>query len=182
MGVFNWENLSFFRLQNECRFLQMLHSSWCVIKGWETCILGRPFGDNRVFKTQKLGMIPLLIWKNIWFLCTLCWVVFFYPLCPYPISISASMLHYCSSKFPKQYFSLSLTSSSPEQNVIWNFPTSETRFLSSSHFALTSTSDSWLNERNSSIPLKLSLSRSLSHLPWATTLPHYRHHIFHCHL
>ena len=50
-----------------------------------------------------------------------------------------------------------LTSSSPEQSVIWNFPISETRFLFSSHFALTWTWDGWFNKRNSSIPLKSSL-------------------------
>ena len=83
--------------------------------------------------------------ENIWFLCTMCWVVFLYPLCSYPISVSAFTLHYCSLKFPKQHFSLSLTSSIeislfPEQN-----------FSFFSHFALTLTWDGRFNERNSSI-------------------------------
>ena len=93
-------------------------------------------------------------------------MVFLYPVYHYPISTSASM-HFCSLKFPNQHFSLSSTSSSFEQSVIWNFPISKTRFLSSSHFALTWTWYGWFNERNSS--MKLKHSPQIIYLPLIVT-------------
>ena len=121
--------------------------------------------------------------ENIWFLCTMCWVVFLYPLCSYPISVSAFTLHYCSLKFPKQHFSLSLTSSSPKHSVIWNFLISGTKFLVFLSFCPNPDlrrSIQW--KKLEHIPLKLSLSCSLSHLPWTTPLPHCCCRIFRCHL
>ena len=46
------------------------------------------------FSKPKNGKskIPLLMWKIIWFLCTLCWVGFLYPLCPHLVPMSASTL------------------------------------------------------------------------------------------
>ena len=107
--------------------------------------------------------IPPLIWKNIWFLCPMCWVVFLYPFCSYPISISAFTLHYCSLIFPKQHFSLSLTSSSPKHSVIWNSLFPKQNFSFFFHFALILTWDGQFNERNSSISLSNRLSLAHCH-------------------
>ena len=80
------------------------------------------FSKPKNWKSQ----IPLLMWKIIWFLCTLCWVGFLYPLCPHPVSMSASTLlgRFFLKKKSKILgtFLFLLTSSPPKPETHMKFP------------------------------------------------------------
>ena len=94
------------------------------------------FSKPKNWKSQ----IPLLMWKIIWFLCTLCWVGFLYPLCPHPVSMLASTLlgrlkKKKKSKILGTFISLSLDFLTTQT---WDpYEISQFCKVSSSYFALT---------------------------------------------